>query len=250
VEPEPVSAVPPRPVRPAALVLDWRDVTFLHWPLEPEVAARLLPPGTRPDLLGDRTFVGVVWLEIARGRLPGTSPVPWLGTFGQVNVRLYSVDDRGRRGVVFLALHADRLVPALAGRALGRLPYGWSRVRVERSGDRRRYTVGRPGEGPSGRLAVRVGPAHEPDPVESFVVARWGVHHRIAGRTVFGAVEHDRWRLRTAELLDLDVGLLAAAGLPGVVGAPVSVLFSPGFEGVRLGAPAREPPGSRRRPRP
>jgi uncharacterized protein len=238
VEPEPVSPVPPRPVRPTALVQDWSDVTFLHWPLEPDVAARFLPPGTRPDLLGDRTFVGVIGLEIARTRLPGMPPVPWLGTFGQVNVRLYAVDDRGRRGVVFLGLHADRLVPALTARALGRLPYRWSRVRVERSGDRRGYTVGPLAGGPSGRLAVRVGPPHEPDAMELFVVARWGVHHRIAGRTVFVAVEHGRWSLRTAGLLDLDGDLLAAAGLPGVAGPPVSVLFSPGIEGVRLGAPA------------
>jgi uncharacterized protein YqjF (DUF2071 family) len=164
--------------------------------------------------------------------------LPWLGRFGQVNVRLYTVDERGRRGVVFLGLHADRLVPALAGRSLGRLPYGWSRVRIERTGQRRGYTVGRAAGGPWGRLAVRVGPPHEPDPAELFVVARWGVHHRIAGRTVLGGVEHERWSLRTAELLELDGDLLAAAGLPGVAGPPVSVLFSPGIEGVRLGAPA------------
>jgi uncharacterized protein YqjF (DUF2071 family) len=239
--PEPVTATPPRTVRPVLLRQDWRDVAFLHWPLDPAVAAVLLPAGTRPDLLAGRTFVGVIALRMQATGLLGGPPMPWLGTFGQVNVRLYSVDAAGRRGVVFLSLDADRLPPALAARRLAALPYAWSRVRVERDGDRCTYRLRRhwPRHRPAhARIGLEVGPRLEPGPVELFVTARWGLHHRLLGRTVYGQVEHRPWRLHAAELTRFDGTLLAAAGLPGVSGTPVSVLFSPGVDGVRIGGSA------------
>jgi uncharacterized protein YqjF (DUF2071 family) len=254
VRTEPVTAAPPRPVRLALLTQAWREVAFLHWPIDPLVAAPLLPPGTRPDLFRGRTYVGLVLLRIAGTRLPGGAPVPWLGSFGQVNVRLCSVDRGGRRGVVFLALDAGRLPPALAARELGRLPYAWSRVHLDSAGELRTYTAQRrwPGSGRA-RVVLRVGPRREPGRLDLFLTARWGLHHALAGRTVYGGVEHAPWPLHAAELLECDTDLLARVGLPADPGPPASVLWSPGLE-ARLGVPgslrrAREPCGPGRGPR-
>jgi uncharacterized protein YqjF (DUF2071 family) len=212
VRPEPVTATPSRGVRPALLHQDWREVAFLHWAIDPERAAPRLPRGTRPDVFLDRTFVGIVALRMQRTALLAGPAIPWLGTFGQINVRLYSVDESGRRGVVFLSLDADRLPPALGARQTTRLPYAWGRVRVDRQGDYVKYSLD------------RRRPA--------------GVHHRVAGRTLYGQVEHGPWPLHAAELVDLDTDLLDAAGLPES-GPPASVLFSPGVDRVRIGPPAR-----------
>jgi uncharacterized protein YqjF (DUF2071 family) len=233
---EPVTPVPPRSARPALLRQDWRDVAFLHWVLDPAVAATRLPPGTRPDLLDGHTFAGLVLLRM-RTALAVGPPVPWLGTFGQANVRLYSVDDEGRRGVVFLSLDAGRLLPALTARTAG-LPYSWARVRVRRREDRCSYRVDRRPGPARASIDLRIGQRRDPGALGLFVTARWGVHHRVPGRTVYGAVEHGPWPLHSADLFDCDTDLLAAAGLPGVSGPPVSVLFSPGVDGVRLGPPA------------
>ena len=73
---EPVSATPPRPVRYPLLRQWWRDVAFLHWRVDPEVAAPLLPPGTRPDLFGRSTYAGIVALSARRTGLPGLPAVP------------------------------------------------------------------------------------------------------------------------------------------------------------------------------
>jgi len=239
---EPLTAFPPRRVRPPALRQAWRDVAFLHWAVDPGQAAPLLPPGTQPDVLDGRTFVGIVALRMQRTALLGGPALPWVGTFGQVNVRLYSVDGSGRRGVVFLSLDADRLPPALAARRLAGLPYSWGRVELDRHGDRRTYGLHRrwPVPPPAhATIALRVGVPQEPGPEELFLTARWGFHHRVAGRTVYGQVEHEPWPLHAADLLDLDTDLLAAAGPRPPSGPPVSVLFSPGVDDVRIGPPAR-----------
>ena len=237
MRPEPVTPTPPRRARPALLRQDWRDVAFLHWPLDPDVAAPLLPPGTRPDVLDGRTFAGLIALRTAHTAPLGGLPLPWLGSFAQANVRLYSVDDEGRRGVVFLSLDAGRLLPAVTGRAAG-LPFSWARVRVRRQGDRCGYHVHRRPGTAHASIELRIGPPRDPGPLELFVTARWGVHHRVRGRTLYGVVEHGPWPLHDAELFACDTDLLGAAGLPSVGGPPASVLFSPGVDGARLGPPA------------
>jgi uncharacterized protein len=207
------------------------DVAFLHWPLDPSLAAPHLPPGTRPDVLDGHTYVGVVALRIAR-TAPGRGPsVPYLGSFDQVNVRLYSVDDEGRSAVVFLRMDAGRLVPAVGARATLRLPYVWSPTRVRRDGDRCEVRVG------ERRLSLRIGEPIEPGPLELFLTDRRGLHTRLAGRTVHLPLAHAPWPLHRAELTGRDGDPLAAAGLPGVAGPPVSVLFSPGVDDARFGAP-------------
>lgn len=45
------SLLPPPLPGPAPLCQAWADVVFVHWRVEPEAVAHLLPPGTSPDTL-------------------------------------------------------------------------------------------------------------------------------------------------------------------------------------------------------
>jgi uncharacterized protein YqjF (DUF2071 family) len=228
----------PRPVGRGVLVQWWRELTFLHWPVDPARVAHLFPPGTRPDTLGGVTYVGLVPFQMHRVRLPPEPGVPYFRTFYETNVRLYSVDDTGRRGVVFRSLDAARLLPVLIGRSGARLPYSWSTMRLHRQGDQRVYTCRRrwPGRATS-RIAVTVGrPITHPTELERFLTARWGLHVSWYGRTLYLPNEHEPWPLHQATLHDLDDGLIAAAGLPQPTEPPVSVLYSPGVA-VRIGTP-------------
>ncbi|MES0833130.1 YqjF family protein [Nocardiopsis tropica] len=226
----PPPTAPPLP-RPALMLQEWRDVAFWHWPLPPEEAAPLLPPGTRPDVLDGVTYVGVVAFRVARTRLPGGVPG---GGYGEVNVRLYSVDGLGRRGVVFLSLEASSAHTVLAGRAAAGLPYMWSDVSVSADGDGVAYATRRRlprSPGPArGRFRLRVGdPVDDPSPFERFVTDRWGLHTHHAGRTRWVAAAHPDWRLYRASPLGWDETLLERAGIARPPGVP-SVLFSPGTD--------------------
>jgi uncharacterized protein YqjF (DUF2071 family) len=70
----------------------------------------------------------------------------------------------------------------------------------------------------------------EPDPLESFLTARWGLFlPDRRGATCYWPNEHPAWPLRRAALDVLSDELVAAAGFPGVASrAPDSVLFSEG----------------------
>ncbi|MFJ3881668.1 YqjF family protein [Streptomyces sp. NPDC090077] len=241
--PEPISADPPHTADRPLLTQSWLDLAFLHWAADPADVALLLPPGTVPDTLDGVTYVGLVAFrmhEVGWFRLPG---VPYLGSFPETNVRLYSVDRHGRRGVVFRSLDASRLIPVVLGRALFRLPYVWSRMTVRHgSAGTVTYTSRRRLPGPRGahsRISVRIGgQVAEPTALEHFLTARWGMHTAFFGRSLYLPNSHPRWPLHRAELLHCDEALVAAAGLPAPAGPPASVLYSPGVP-VRFGPPPR-----------
>jgi uncharacterized protein len=240
--PEPVTAGPARPVRRPLLTQDWRDLTFLHWPVDTSAVARLLPRGTRPDLFDGVSYAGLIAFRMDRVGWFGLPPVPYLGSFPETNVRLYSVGPDGRRGVVFGSLDAARLLPVLTAQAGFRLPYRWAQMRVRRHGDVFSYASRRrwPPAGPRVRLRVRAGERlSEPSALEQFLTARWGLHVTwYGGRTLYVPNEHPPWPLYRATLLHLEENLIQAAGLPAPESPPVSVLYSPGVA-VRLGPPQR-----------
>jgi uncharacterized protein YqjF (DUF2071 family) len=237
VHPEPVDAVAAALSRPQIMHQRWLDIAFLHWRVDPDLVAPLLPRGTVPDVVDGSSWAGLIPFRMVGAGLGRTPSVPWLGTFAETNVRLYSVDGDGRRAVVFRSLEASRLAVVLGARAGFGLPYMWARMRVRETAGTFEYTTRRRWPGPRGvgaRIVVRPGEAlAAPDPLADFLTARWAVHTRWTGRLLHVPNEHPSWPLHHATLEHLDDGLLAAAGLPGLAERPPdSVLWSPGVRTV------------------
>jgi uncharacterized protein len=236
--PEQVSVHAPALALPRLMTQRWRDVAFLHWAVDPLAVARFFPPGVAPDVLDGRTYVGLVPFRMVGAGFGGGPAVPWAGTFLETNVRLYSVDDTGRRGIVFRSLDADRAVVVAGARAGFGLPYRWARMSFRADGDERRYATRLrfPGRAAT-RIAVRAGAPMADGPLERFLTARWGLHVAHLGRTWYVPNAHPPWPLRTAELLALDDGLVAAAGLGDLARRPPDhVAFSEGVA-VEFGLP-------------
>lgn len=239
--PEPVSTRAPELPGRTVASQRWTQLAFLHWRVAASRVAPFMPRGVRPDEHDGSSWVGLIGFRLDRATLLGSPPVPFFGDFAEVNVRLYGVDDSGRRGVVFRSLEASRLVAVAAARAAFSLPYFWSRTSIEHRDDVLTYRAQRHLGAGSTSIRVRPGAALEPDATAAFLTARWGLYTRRLGRTVFLPNWHEPWPLAAAELLDLDDGLLAAAGFPGVADRPPdSVLFSPGVT-TRFAAPRPVP---------
>jgi uncharacterized protein YqjF (DUF2071 family) len=228
------------PPLPGRVVVEqhWRDLVFLHWRVEPDRIRPYLPRGTRPDVIDGASWVGLIPFVLADTRFPPLPPLHRLGTFVEVNVRLYARDVAGRRGVVFRTLEAGRLLPVVAARVGFGLPYRWASASVTRRADAagfeldfrsRRHGPG----GPSTRIRARLGaplPEDAPDAaLAHFLTDRWGYHERHLGRTMWARNTHAPWPLHRAELLQLDDELLAASGFPDLAERlPDSVLASTG----------------------
>jgi uncharacterized protein YqjF (DUF2071 family) len=237
----PFDAVAPQLQGRALSAQHWDNLTFLHWPVDPVRITPFFPPGVRPDVLDGVSYVGLVPFQM-RGAGPGRVPVSYFGSFAETNVRLYSVDDQERHGIVFLTLEASRLATVLLARASLGLPYSWSAMTVARSGDTVSYTSRRrwPGHasGATARVRVRLGAEVTPTPTETWLTSRWGLHTRVAGRTIWVPNEHGPWPLRVAELLDLDSTLVATCGIDIAGADPLRPLWSPGVS-TTFGWPSR-----------
>jgi uncharacterized protein YqjF (DUF2071 family) len=233
----PVTA-PPLP-RPVVTRQHWTDLTFVHWPVDPEAIAHFYPQGTRPDVFADgTTYVGLVPFAMSDVALGISRPFPYFGRFLETNVRLYSTDDEGRHGVLFRSLETPRLAVVPATRIGLGVPYTWAKMRKTRTGDHITYASERrwPRRGLRTRLTVEVGAVVEPTPLEIWLTARWGAHTRKAGRTWWVPNAHEPFPLRAAEVIELDDDLVAAAGVRST-GERLRALFSPGVR-ARFGRPS------------
>lgn len=221
---------PPALPRPVIFDQRWTDLTFIHWPVLPESVAGSYPPGTRPDVFADgMTYVGLVPFRMSSTKLGTALPIPYVGTFPETNVRLYSIDNAGRHGVLFRSLETARLtVVPLTRIGLG-IPYAWSRMRMMRSGKHITYHSVRrwPRRGLRSLLTITIGDLVEPTPLEVWLTARWGAHTRKAGRTWWVPNEHKPWPLRAAEIAELNDELIDASGVQPT-GDRLRALFSTG----------------------
>ncbi|MDO5734944.1 MAG: DUF2071 domain-containing protein [Propionibacteriaceae bacterium] len=228
---EPVSTEAPGLTGPIMMNQNWRDLTFLHWAVTPERVQHWMPPGVRPDTLDGVTYVGLIPFRMVGAGISCGPGVPWLGTFLETNVRLYSVDETGRRGIVFLSLDADRAAVVLGARAAFGLPYRWARMRYGMSHDVHSYDthLRSPGKGATSHIAVRAGDRRHSTELDDFLSARWGLHVRWWGRTLYVPNRHEAWPVHDAEVLALDDELMASVGLPELAMRPPDhVAFSPG----------------------
>ncbi len=210
----------------------WEQLVFLHWRVPSHHVAKLLPHGCVPDEFDGSSWVGLIGFKMVGAGLGYRHPVPYFGTFAEINVRLYSVDTKGCRGVVFRSLEADRLA-VVVGANLGGVPYRWSSITVDEDRSSISYRSRRiapPHRGATTAFSIVHGSRDASDTaLAQFLTARWGLHTSIAGRLIYVPNVHRRWRLLEAELTGCSDQLIDAAGLPNIADRPPdSVLYSPG----------------------
>lgn len=218
----------------------WDDLTFLHFRYPVEAVRPLVPEDLEVETADGSAWVSLVPFFLRVG-LPRVRPIPWVSRFAEINVRTYVRSADGVSGVWFFSLDAARLGAVLVARSTYRIPYVWSRVRLEHRDGLVTYTSRRRWPGPRGastRIVIEPGDSRDPatlTDLDHFLTARWAAFSAPPSGLRHARVAHEPWPLQDARVVELDDHLLTAVGLPPPTGEPI-VQSSPGVE-VRFGWP-------------
>lgn len=215
------------------IAMDWRDVLFLHWP----VNARELRPRIPADLELD-TYDGTAWVSVVAFRIAAARPYGFpaataLPAFGEINVRTY-VRGAAKDGLWFFSLDAASRLAVAGGRRVVHLPYYRARIDAKWTATECHYRSQRCDQrssaasfAASARFGgdVRVG---APGSLDAWLVERYCFYTvDPAGKTRRGDVRHAPWLLRDATAEVAEGGLLTAAGITPQTDNPL-VHVSPG----------------------
>jgi len=185
--------------------MSWRDLLFMHWPVEADALRPLVPPSLSID-----TFEGHAWLGVVPFDMVGVRPhfvpaVPGLSNFPEINLRTY-VTAEDRPGVWFFSLDAHNRLAVRLARATFHLPYFDAEMSCHASNDEVEYRSVRTHKGaPPAEFVVRYGPAGKPfesgpGSIESFLTERYCLYSADGrGNVRRGEVHHQLWPLQPAE---------------------------------------------------
>ena len=193
----------PAPRTPWLVRMRWHELCFLHWPVDPEAVAPLLPAGIAPDVYDGAAWIGVVPFRMTDVAPRGVPRIRRLSDFGELNVRTYTTLD-GKPGVWFFSLDATQPLAVRAARVTFHLPYLDARIELERDGDTIDYSSRRTHLGGGvAELRVRyrpIGPVTTAvsGSLESFLTDRYCLYAARGERIYRAEIDHARWPLQTA----------------------------------------------------
>jgi uncharacterized protein YqjF (DUF2071 family) len=225
------------PVANPLMLQNRENVTFLHWRYPAEIIQPFLPKGLQLDLFDNSAWVGFIPFQVTGLRSHYVPAMPWISQFPAANVRTYVRGPEGNRAVWFLTLEADRLLAVIGARSFYGLPYHWSQMQVEKWGNiveyaGRRSFLSTPAEY---RIRIRTGNRILCGELEEFLTARYRLYTTFCGSLVHTDVEHEPWRLQSAEVLEMRENLVRSSGLATPSTFPL-VHFSAGVK-TRISAP-------------
>lgn len=225
----------------------WRHLGFLHWSVNHDVVARLLPPGLEPDTFEGVAYVGIVPFTIPLSRTAGFA-LPVAPRFHEINLRTYVLRNGRSPGVWFFSLDAASWLAVIGARVTYRLPYFHARMSMQVTGAPACPTIAyeslrRIGNKATAEFRGRYRPTGPParatpGTLEFFLVERY-LLYVWNGRALREArVHHVPYPLQPANVTGLTETLTCAAGFPQTMGAPAHVHYSREVD-VRIYRPHR-----------
>lgn len=210
----------------------WRDLLFVHWPVDEESLRAAVPAELQLDSFGGRYYVGVVpflMRDIRAAWMPGFTSMNFLET----NLRTYVVYD-GRPGVWFFSLEATSRLAVTVARAVWKLPYHHATMGAARDASRVQYDSVRRDASNAGlsvdfEIGAALGPS-EPGTLQHFLLERYLLFSKRGERVYEGQVHHPPYAAHEARLFSLTESLVEVAGISKLPGAEPLVHFSEGVD--------------------
>ena len=192
----------PLPDRPHALSQEWRNLTFMHWEVEPSKIETYLPEGLELDLYEGKAYVGTIPFQMKNVRPRFLPAVPGISTFPEFNIRTY-VTKNGIPGVLFLTLDAQsRITCWHAPRAYG-LPYRYAKCYLKKKGNNfiwksKRVSDGARLEGECKLIGGKMQASK--NSLEYFLFERYSLYTEMNGKLHMAYTLHEPWIFQEAEV--------------------------------------------------
>jgi uncharacterized protein len=204
----------------------WRQLLFLHWPLDPEQVQRFLPPGLTVDTFENQAYLGLVPFTM-RGIRPVWAPaVPGLSNFHETNVRTYVHQKNKNPGVYFFSLDAANQIAVTIARTLWNLPYHFAQMQLTKNSQQIIYASTRHSDSAHTKICAEL-PSDTPrvatpGTLEHFLIERYLLYTHKNNTLLSGRVWHEPYQIQKATILEFDDQLCAAAGFPNLSPPPLA----------------------------
>ncbi|NBD37667.1 MAG: DUF2071 domain-containing protein [Verrucomicrobia bacterium] len=224
---------------PVLLHMQWRDLLFLHWRVDPGLVQATLPDGLTVDCFDGAAWLGIVPFHMKGVRPRGCPAVPGLSAFLELNLRTYAVDRAGRPGVWFYTLETNDRVAVFMARTFFHLAYRFARLesRCDEEGTfhytcrSRRAAAWLPEQAFSWRPAGKVS-TPLPGSLAFFLLERYRLFTSPdrRGRLHTGQVRHSPYPVQEAEAGRYSTRLFSLHGFAEPEGPPDAVHASTGVD--------------------
>ena len=203
----------PLPDRPWVIGQTLEDLLFAHWRVDPDVLRPHVPARLAIDEHDGSAWIGVTAFAVSGLRARGTLPLPYVSSFGQLNVRTCVTLDN-RPGIWFFSLDVSSRVAALAARRMYRLPYYRADITFDRTDERVLYECVRSEENAFSCAYRGLGSPSPPaaGSLEHFLVERYCLYAQHGGRLFRAEIHHRPWPLEQAEA-SIDLNTMPPGGL-------------------------------------
>src|SRR5262245_25172388 len=112
----------PLPAGSFAWYQEWNRLIFLHFRIDVQTIAPLLPKGLQPDLFDGSAWVSLVPFSMEHIRQRLLPAVDFISNFNEINLRTYDTDGQ-KAGVYFFSIEADKWLSTLMAGSISGMPY-------------------------------------------------------------------------------------------------------------------------------
>jgi uncharacterized protein YqjF (DUF2071 family) len=227
-----------RPKNICIMYQQWRDLLFLHWPMDPELIAKKIPCDLRIDTHNGMAWVGIVPFSMRNVRPRFLPAISAISNFEELNLRTYVIDRYGRPGVWFFSLDSSDKFATWIAKKFFHLPYANAKINRQKLNSVVDYTAQRLKRK---KLDQRQSfkwettedlKTAEPGSLEFFLLERYRLFAQTPGDDTLytGRVHHKPYQYAKVNLSAYSKRLFSLNKLPLPEGPPVSAIASPGAD--------------------
>ncbi|MFD1849609.1 YqjF family protein [Oceanobacillus bengalensis] len=196
----------------------WRNVSFMHWPVSPNLLRPSIPDVLEIDTFHDHAWVSVVIFQMEHIYLRGMPFFSLTPAFSEINLRTY-VTYKGIPGIYFLSIDVDHWASYIIAKKWYRLPYKPANISNEQAGETYHYESIRrtqthvKAEGQITPIADIY--FTEKESLDYWLMERYRLYSGHDSKLYKGDIHHPQWPLQKAEtqiyknahIAELDIGL-------------------------------------------